>query len=179
MSTGSCSRAAGIIVFAYAISGCGAHGGRLEPSSDASVDSGEGGAAGGGGSAGSDASAGSGGVAGAGGGSTTCEPACSGTTPVCVKGKCAECVPGNLKCLDEKTPQTCDDTGTWKTETPCGGAEPICNGGTCGGVRLRGGIGTLGPYGAPAGTVRLRTGALELAPRLCADNVCVTGGIKP
>jgi hypothetical protein len=98
---------------------------------------------------------------------------------VCAAGACVECVAESKRCSSDKQPQTCDSTSKWKDDVPCGGATPVCNSGTCSGIRLHGGIGTLGTYATPAGGVRLRWGGFELAARTCSGNVCVKGGIAP
>jgi sulfatase modifying factor 1 len=40
------------------------------------------------------------------------------------------CHPGERQC-DGLVPQTCDDSGQWQSDIPCGGATPVCSGGRC------------------------------------------------
>lgn len=114
------------------VSGVGGSSGSI----DAPVDSGSGGSEiiDSGGSGGAD-SGGSGGVGGSGGapevcstGKTRCSgsqpqvcasgewfdsgSACSGDTPVCLNGRCVECVPGEDRCFSPNQTGRCDSTGT-------------------------------------------------------------------
>jgi hypothetical protein len=111
-----------------------------------------------------------------GSGAATCTPACEEAKPVCDEGTCVVCLEGRGRCQGS-TPQSCT-SGAWVSGTPCSGDKPICAGeGQCTGTRLVGGIVTTA--GTTGGTSRLRSGGLEVQPRVCAGNVCVSGGIRP
>jgi hypothetical protein len=57
---------------------------------------------------------------------------CSGATPVCWNGACAECSPGVAQCTTTNGAQTCGASGTWGPVTACSGQ--TCVVGVCTGV---------------------------------------------
>lgn len=58
--------------------------------------------------------------------------ACSGSTPVCLEGRCVECSPGEERCMDSTQPGKCDATGTMVANgAACTGTTPQCLDNTC------------------------------------------------
>jgi hypothetical protein len=77
----------------------------------------------------------------------------------------------------------CNTDYHWEAGTPCGGNTPACSNGTCGSVRLVGGIVTVADGVLSANGIRLVDHGLEFMPTSCGDvkgvQICVTGGIRP
>lgn len=48
----------------------------------------------------------------------------------CYNGYCRACRPGNTRCSDSHTYQTCDSSGQWGSDTRCGN-DYVCDGGSC------------------------------------------------
>ena len=92
----------------------------------------------------------------------------------------AECQDGALRCTGDQTREVCD-AGVWVVETNCGGNTPVCINGVCSGMRLEGGLVSVGA--SPAADIQLVNHGFEPVMRLCGqvdDNtVCVQGGIRP
>lgn len=88
------------------------------------------------------------------------------------------CEDGNVGCggPNNNTALRCVQ-GRWTEGEVCGGSTPVCNGGACAGMRLLGGIHTLG--GQPSSTSYvLEAQSLGGAARTCNSDLCVTGEIR-
>jgi hypothetical protein len=122
-----------------------------------------------GGSTASGGSIGSGGLtASAGTSSQTCPARCTAETPYCVDGQCVSCTSASGPRCNDNVPEVCQ-SGKWTKTSPCVGATPICNAGTCGGLRLIGKLNRL-PV-ATGSSVRLVNGQLSSPSRTCSSGV--------
>lgn len=102
--------------------------------------------------------------------------ACSVSTPVCLKGLCVVCNPGETKCVSTTQPQTCSSTGSWQDDTACTGTAQACLNGVCascssGTVLHDDGLGQAFCDTVPAGTINN-----QLALDACAAYAAVNGG---
>ncbi|MET0385639.1 MAG: hypothetical protein ABW321_06755 [Polyangiales bacterium] len=161
--------------------GLGGRGGRggptggTPPSGGSAASGGEGGSAGEAGAGGEAGAAGGGGEAGA--APVTCEPACSGETPVCDGDQCVACRSGALDCLGD-TPRSCE-AGQWIAHDACSGDTPLCAAGQCSRFSLTGGLTSLVAPSVTDGPLRLVEHHFEQLPPSCAGELCVTGRIGP
>jgi formylglycine-generating enzyme len=62
-------------------------------------------------------------------GSWVAQPACGGTTPVCLAGTCVKCTDGEVSC-EGSTPTKCVG-GDWVPQTACTSPYPACKNGQC------------------------------------------------
>jgi len=119
--------------------------------------------AGSGGSSGSDGSSGSGGITSNGGANTD--------------GVCDD---GERRC-DGEVPQACQ-SGKWVPEAACKTSEACSGAGVCAAFRLVGaGIGSFAARPAepvPGATLILKEQTLSAAPRVCNDQLCITGDLR-
>lgn len=53
-------------------------------------------------------------------GAWVADPVCDASAPICDQGQCgAGCVAPAMRCLDDRTPQSCNPSGTWDTLAAC------------------------------------------------------------
>lgn len=56
---------------------------------------------------------------------------CSGALPVCLRGVCVECSPGDRSCDGDVQPRSCSSSGAWTLGTECSQEAPQCLDGNC------------------------------------------------
>jgi hypothetical protein len=119
--------------------------------------------------------AGTGGTGGAGTGGTGGQGGSAGdagnANTVCSEGDRSCGGPGN------NTVRRCV-ADAWVEGETCSGSTPVCNGGTCAGLRLQGGFEAFGTRPSEGTTYVLKAQSLGLAPRVCNTDLCVTGGVR-
>ncbi|MGC4069241.1 MAG: hypothetical protein QM784_32250 [Polyangiaceae bacterium] len=133
-----------------------------------------GGSIGSGGVGTSGGSAGSGGLnTSAGTSSQSCPVPCGLDAPLCVDGRCVSCTSESSPRCNGNVPEFCQN-GNWLKGATCVGSTPVCNAGTCSGIRLVGKLSLL-PIAAGTG-IRLVNGQLSSANRTCSNGtspICV------
>ena len=90
-----------------------------------------------------------------------------------------ECSDGELSCggVNGNAILRCMD-GKWTEREVCGGSTPVCNDGTCAGLRIHGGLQSFGVRPAEHPSFVLKAQSINIAPRACNADLCVTGELR-